>query len=80
MQTTIDNARTLVQVHDTGKIYGEQMRRLMQLSAEVDDIQNDLDVSPQLFTEQENIRTKLTEIKRYLEGAERVSNILSRSK
>jgi len=69
MHVTIGYARDLLNAHQSAKTYGEQLRQLMQLRAEVEEISEDLGASPQLFREQSKIREGLEEIITYLNEA-----------
>jgi hypothetical protein len=68
VHVTIASARDLLNAHRSPKTYGEQLRRLMELSPEVVDIQEDLKASPALFKEQEQIMQGLTGIIEYLDA------------
>jgi hypothetical protein len=69
MHITVQNAGDLLIAHDSGKTYGEQLRTLMRLRFDVEEISEDLKASRKLFKEQEEIRQGLEGIICYLEKA-----------
>ena len=71
MHFTIDAARTLLRAHRSAKSYGEQVRRLMELRPEVEEISEDILASRDLFSDPQGIRGGLEAIVNYLVEAER---------
>jgi len=74
MHVTVEYARTLLNAHRSPKTYSEQLRRLMELRTEVEEISEDLTASPRLFAYQDQIIVGLGGIIEYLKvaGAEYV--------
>src|SRR5262249_14241101 len=66
---TIQNAKDLVNAHQSAKTWGEQSRRLMELRPEVEEIVEDLKVSDGLFARQTEIVDGLEGIISYLAKA-----------
>jgi DNA-binding transcriptional MerR regulator len=69
MHVTIQNARDLMNAHQSAKTWGEQSRRLMELRPEVEEICEDLKASDRLFTRQSEIVEGLEAIISYLARA-----------
>jgi hypothetical protein len=71
VHVTIENARDLLNAHESAKTYGEQLRRLMALRPEVEEISEEVAASVDLFVEKAHIRAGLERIVTYLKaGAE----------
>lgn len=62
----VQHARDLLKAHRSPKTYGEQLRRLMELRPEVEEISEDLRVSSGLFKDQVEIEEGLEGIVSYL--------------
>jgi hypothetical protein len=62
----VEYARDLLNAHRSAKTYGEQLRRLMELRPEVEEISEDLTAAPDLFEAYEKIREGLEGIIAYL--------------
>lgn len=67
MHVTIQNARDLMNAHQSHKTWGEQLRRLMELRPEVEEISEDLKASGDLFANQIEIIDGLENIITYLQ-------------
>ncbi len=66
MHVTIKNAGDFLNAHNSGKTYVEQLKNLMLLQTDVEEISEDLRAASQLFKEQKEIRDGLEEIITYL--------------
>ena len=70
VHVTVERARTLLEAHRSAKTYGEQLRELIRLRPEAEEIIEDLRVSQSLFAEQDAILQGLEGIVGFLqEGA-----------
>ena len=69
VHVTIQNARDLMNAHQSAKTWGEQSRRLMKLRPEVEEISEDLKASDSLFVRQSEIIDGLEGIASYLAKA-----------
>lgn len=67
MHVTIQNARDLMNAHQSPKTWSEQSRRLMELRPEVEEISEDLKASSDLFANQTEIIDGLENIITYLQ-------------
>ena len=69
MHVTVQNARDLMNAHQSAKTWGQQSRRLMQLRPDVEEISEDLKASHGLFAKQGDIIEGLEGIILYLAAA-----------
>jgi hypothetical protein len=69
MHVTVENARDLMNAHQSAKTWAEQSRRLMELRPQVEEISEDLKASGQLFDKQTEIVAGLEAIISYLLAA-----------
>ena len=65
---TIENARELLIAHHSAKTYTEQLRRLMALRPEVEEISEEVNDSGPLFRNREEIRSGLEHVAAYLKS------------
>lgn len=66
VHVNIQHARDLLNAHRSARTYGEQVRALMQLRPEVEEISEDLKASTDLFADQQEIIEGLEGIVAYL--------------
>jgi len=71
VHVTMDSATQLLNAHNSARTYGEQLRRLMALRPEIEEVSEDISAAGDLFVECVEIRDRLEAIARYLaEGAD----------
>ncbi|HJN73876.1 MAG TPA: hypothetical protein QGF58_08090 [Myxococcota bacterium] len=76
---TIMSARDLMNAHGSARTYGEQMRRLLELRAEVVEITEDVKVSAHLFEEHNVLVDGLEDLVVWLEGGDSLHETLEAS-